>query len=218
MGKDYYKILGVDKKASEDEIKRAYRKLALKYHPDKGGGAEAENKFKEISEAYRVLSDTEKRSQYDRFGSDFSNYTGSNGSRGFSGFGFSNFEEGFSQKGFSGFGFGGGLGDIFEEFFGQAFSTVNAEIEITPAQAVLGDKIEINISGENVSLEIPAGTQNGTTFILRGKGKTFQKGRRGDLNLTVKIKTPSRISNEEKKLWEELRDKEKQKKKSWWRR
>jgi len=71
MGKDYYQVLGVDKNASADEIKKAYRKLALKYHPDRTkGDKEAENKFKETAEAYEVLSDQNKKAQYDRYGED----------------------------------------------------------------------------------------------------------------------------------------------------
>ncbi len=115
--KDYYKVLGVSKEASEDEIKRAYRRLAHRYHPDKGGDAE---RFKEVSEAYRVLSDREKRSQYDRFGQTFEGgFPGAEPGAG--GFrwawggpgGFADEEEG------PGFGFEfQDLGDLFEDFFG----------------------------------------------------------------------------------------------------
>ena len=100
MTNDYYKVLGVDKGASDDEIKKAYRKLAHKYHPDKSGGDEA--KFKEINEAYQVLSDKAKRAQYDQFGSNFNQAGG--GGQGFSGFDFSGFQ-GFSGQQ-SGFEFG----------------------------------------------------------------------------------------------------------------
>ncbi len=108
MSKDYYKSLGVDKNASQDEIKKAYRKLAHKYHPDKKGGDEA--KFKEVNEAYQTLSDDKKRGQYDQFGSGyeqagaggFSGFSGSQGSNGFSGFDFQ----------------GSGFEDIFSDFFG----------------------------------------------------------------------------------------------------
>lgn len=220
MNKDYYNILGVEKNASEEEIKKAYRKLALKYHPDKGGGADNEKKFKEASEAYQVLSDKQKRAQYDQFGSAGFGNAGGTG-HGFGGFDFSGFQggQGFQQGDFSGFGFsGGGLGDIFEDFFGQAFSTVNAQVEITPAQAVLGDKLNLDVAGEKIELDIPAGTQSGTTFALRNKGKEYRGGKRGDLNLTVKIKMPRHISAEEKELWEKLKEKESNKKKSWWRR
>lgn len=108
LAKDYYEILGIEKNASEEDIKKAFRKLALQYHPDRNpGNKSAEEKFKEINEAYQVLSDAQKRSQYDRFGTaDF------NGSEGFGGFG--------DFGGFSDF---GGLGDIFESFFGGGFSS-----------------------------------------------------------------------------------------------
>jgi len=105
---DYYQTLGVDRKASDEEIKKAYRKLAHKYHPYKPGGDE--KKMKEINEAYQVLSDKQKRSQYDRFGQNFNNA----GGQGFSGFNASGF--GFDPSSFSG-GMGD-LGDIFEMFFG----------------------------------------------------------------------------------------------------
>ncbi|MFH1508907.1 MAG: molecular chaperone DnaJ [bacterium] len=109
MSKDYYESLGVSKDATDDEIKKAYRKLAHKYHPDKEGGDEA--KFKEINQAYQVLSDKQKRSQYDQFGQSFE---GAGQGAGFSGFGNG---QGFS--GFSGADFDfGNLGDIFGDIFG----------------------------------------------------------------------------------------------------
>ena len=102
--KDYYEVLGVDKTASDDEIKRAFRKLAVKYHPDRNqGDKEAEAKFKEINEAYQILSDPEKKAKYDQFGSAAFDGTG-----GFNGGGFGGFD-GFDM---------GGFGDIFESFFG----------------------------------------------------------------------------------------------------
>lgn len=108
MAKDYYAILGVSKTASTDEIKKAYRKLALKYHPDKNkGDKEAEQKFKEMNEAYEVLSDQQKRSTYDQFGT--ADAQGFAGGPGFSGGGFD----------FSSFSDAGGFADIFETFFGQ---------------------------------------------------------------------------------------------------
>ena len=211
MNKDYYKILGVGKNASADEIKKAYRKLALECHPDRSGGAESDKKFKEINEAYQILSDPQKRSRYDQFGSTFNQA----GGQGFSGFDSNNFEGGSRDWGFN---FGGGLGDIFDDFFGQAFSQVSAEVEITPSQAVLGDKIILNVSGENTELNIPAGTQNGTTFQFRGKGRAYGNTKRhGDLNITVRIKMPSRLTEEQKELWAQLKESE-AKKKSWWNR
>src|SRR4030042_6466925 len=112
MPKEYYNILGVSKDSSDDEIKKAYRKLAHKYHPDKKGGDEA--KFKEVNEAYQVLSDKEKRSQYDQYGQTFEQAQSGGGFSGFEGFrDFSSFAEGFDfnfgsdarggRSGFSGF-------------------------------------------------------------------------------------------------------------------
>lgn len=113
MAKDYYQILGIAKGASQEDIKRAYRRLAHKFHPDKGGDAA---KFKEVSEAYQVLSNDDKRSQYDKFGRVFE---GGAGQEGFSGFrwGFPGTEGG-DEEGSSGFAFDFDVGDIFEDFFG----------------------------------------------------------------------------------------------------
>lgn len=111
MAKDYYETLGVDKNASDEEIKRAFRKMAKQYHPDVNKEAGADEKFKEIGEAYSVLSDPEKRRTYDQFGS--AAFDGSQG-----GFG------GFGGGGFGGFGFEDfDLGDIFEQFMGGGFSS-----------------------------------------------------------------------------------------------
>lgn len=139
---DYYKTLGVEKGASEEEIKKAYRKLAHKYHPDKEGGDE--NKFKEINEAYQVLSDKSKRAQYDQFGQTFS---GAGGNGGFSGF------EGFGQGGFGGFSGAGGWEDVFSDIFGGGRSSryqetgrdIQTDVEITFAEMVSGTKKEIKL-------------------------------------------------------------------------
>lgn len=213
MSKDFYKILGLEKNASAEDIKRAYRKLAMQYHPDRGGGKEAEEKFKEINEAYQILSDPQKRAQYDQFGSGAFNGAGGFGGAqqgGFGGFDFSGFNTG-------GFGFGGGLGDIFEDFFGQAFSSISVELEIAPAQAVIGDEFKVRVDNEVIDIKIPAGTQNGTTFRIPGKGRPMRNGNRGDLNVVVKIKMPSRLTQEQRELWQKLKETE-IKKKSWWNR
>src|SRR5213075_2567765 len=120
--KDYYEILGVKKTATEAELKKAYRDLAKKFHPDKNkGNKEAENRFKEISEAYAVLSDKEKRQQYDRLGREA--FSGAGGPFGAGGFDFSQFAEQFARA--SGRGGGGrrgggpaGFTDIFSDLFG----------------------------------------------------------------------------------------------------
>jgi len=108
---DYYEILGVKRNASQEEIRKAYRKLAHKYHPDKGGD---EKKFKEVNEAYQTLSNKEKRAQYDRFGKTFD---------GGQGFDFNQW-----QSGFQGFGDFGDISDIFEQFFGGGFRRKKANV------------------------------------------------------------------------------------------
>ena len=148
---DYYKLLGVSRKASADELKKAYRKLAVKYHPDKNpGDAEAETKFKEISEAYDVLKDEEKRAAYDRYGHAAFKQGGmgrADGGGGFSGHDpFDIFREAFG-----GSGRGGGGGGIFEEFFGGGQSSSGAghgadlryDLEISLEEAARGAEKEI---------------------------------------------------------------------------
>ena len=114
MSKDYYEILGVDKSASKEDIKKAFYKLAHKYHPDKKDGNEA--KFKQVNEAYQVLSDDAKRSKYDQFGAGFENMGAGGGQYqqgGFGGFDFSGFQNGNADFDF------GNLNDIFSDFFGR---------------------------------------------------------------------------------------------------
>lgn len=209
MSKDYYKILGVEKSASSDEIKRAYRKKAMEYHPDRGGD---QQKFKEVNEAYQILSNTQKKSQYDQFGQTFDGMDGG-GAGGYqsSGFGGQGFDDIFSGS------FGGGLGDIFENFFGSAFSQVNIELQISLTQAILGDKVRFKTQVGEVEMEIPAGTQDGQSFRITGKGGSYRRGR-GDLIVTIRIKIPKRISQEERELYKKLRDLEKKKGWGFWRR
>lgn len=211
MNDDYYSILGVAKSATDDEIKKAYRKQALKHHPDRGG---KDVEFKKINEAYQVLSDPQKRAGYDQFGKagvgGNAGQGGFGGQGGFEGFDFSNFD-GFS--GGSGF---GGFGDIFGDLFSQAFSTVQAEVEITPAQAVLGDKLAIEVDGQSVEFDIPAGIQDGTQYRFKGKGRQTRNGQKGDLILAIRIKMPRKLNQEQKELWEKLKDLDKGKR-SWWR-
>ncbi len=152
MAKDYYDILGVSKDASQDEIKKAYRRLAHKHHPDKKGGDEA--KFKEINAAYQVLSDAEKRKQYDTFGSAFGGAGGGAGGQGFSGQGdFSDFFSGANRGGFDFRSSGQGMNfnDIFSDFFGggqrgpAAGSDIAVDVEITFEEMVKGVEKEIDL-------------------------------------------------------------------------
>ena len=146
MAEDYYKILGLEKTASEAEIKRAYRKLAHQYHPDKGGGDE--KKFKEVSEAYQVLSDPEKRKQYDQFGHTFSATGGSASGGDYSDFGFG---QGFGGQQGVEFDFSN-LGDIFDVFFGgrerareARGADIERRIEITFEEAARGVSLPIEL-------------------------------------------------------------------------
>lgn len=156
--KDYYEVLGLQKDASDDDIKKAFRKLAIKYHPDKNqGNKEAEEKFKEINEAYQVLSDTEKKSNYDQYGT--ADFNGDGGFQG--GFDFSNM---------------GGFGDIFESFFGGGFSSgrrkngpergadVEYNLNLTFEEAVFGVEKEISIhKHENCETCSGTGAKPGTS-------------------------------------------------------
>lgn len=181
MSKNYYDILGVSKGASADEIKKAYRTLAHKYHPDKNGGDEA--KFKEVNEAYQVLSNKEKRAQYDQFGQTFNGSGGGQG--GFGGFDFSQFQQGFGGQGFE-FNFGGdGMGDIFSEMFGggsrrsRRGRDVQVDVEISFAEMIHGVKKEIAIfksvrcdrcdgkGGEPGSGEHTCGTCHGSGHVQK---------------------------------------------------
>ncbi len=201
MSKDYYKVLGISKDSSPEDIKKAYRKLALKYHPDKGGDQE---KFKEVNEAYQILSNPNKKSQYDQFGSTDQRFGGGQG--GYSGYGSQGFgfEDIFSQG--SGESSSGGFGGIFEDLFASAFSHVSVQLEISLTQAMLGDTVRFKTQqGDEIEFKIPESTQSGQTFRVRGKGMQTRRGR-GDLNITIKVRLPRRLSRRQKELFEELKN------------
>ena len=188
--RDYYEVLGVDKNVSDDDLKRAYRKLAKKYHPDANpdNKAEAEAKFKEVTEAYEVLSDKQKRQMYDQFG--FNGPSGFGGAGGNSGSYYS-----YNGSGFGGFDFGdlGGFGDIFSSFFGGGVggrtnrnpnapkqgANLQTNIEITFEEAFLGVQREINISrSEECSTCKGKGSKPGTNpetcSVCHGTGQITQ--------------------------------------------
>ena len=207
MAKDYYQILGVSKSATAEEIKKAYRKLALEHHPDRAG-KEAEGKFKEVNEAYQVLSDREKRANYDQFGS-------AEGPAGFGGFGsgrggFSGsinvedlFGGGFGGGRSSGFGFGS-ISDLFQDAMGQAMSQVQLEVGVKLTDLLLGKTLDLKgPEGDTLELKIPPATAPGTTFQFRGKGGAYRRGR-GDLFITVRLDWPRRLTKDQERLLEEL--------------
>jgi curved DNA-binding protein len=214
--KDYYKILGVDKKASQDEIKKAYRKLAVKYHPDKNkDNAEAENKFKEINEANEVLRDKEKRKKYDELGENWKYYQQSGGAD--QGFDFSQYanqggggrqqQYTYSNEPGGGFGDAGGFSDFFETLFGQGFGgggqtrskggrrsakmkgqDVSAEMSITLDDAYKGADKFFDLDGESIKLKIKPGITDGQTLKLTGKGNPgYNGGPNGDLLLKIHV-------------------------------
>lgn len=300
--KDYYKMLGVEKSASQADIKKAYRALAKKYHPDKNKGDKAaENKFKDISEAYEVLGDKDKRAQYDQLGANWRQFQQGGGP---SGGRYQSYGGGFSQQDindmFGGGGGGGGFSDFFEQFFGggggfgqaaggrtrahkgqdyqaemeisleEAYSgtsrlinTDQQQLRITtkpgvadgqtlrikgkggPAAgggqsgdlyikvlirphprferkgddlhtdlnldmytAILGGETHVNTMSGTIKLKIPAGTQNGKTLRLRGKGMPHygKPDQHGDLYVKINVMLPTHLSSEERSLLEKLRD------------
>ncbi|MBX4206486.1 J domain-containing protein [Candidatus Parcubacteria bacterium] len=187
--KDYYKILGVNKDASEEEVKKAFRKLAHAYHPDKSGGDEA--KFKEISEAYAVLSDKKKREQYDLGG--MGGFGGGAGGAGFdpSGFGFD-----FSQFGGQGFDTGD-LSDILSSIFGgrrvRRGRDIAVDIELSFQESVFGAERRVVINSKlvkqkEVSIAVPPGIDDGQMIRLSAMGETLEGGVPGDLYVKVHVR------------------------------
>jgi curved DNA-binding protein len=211
--KDYYKILGVDRKASQKEIKKAYRKLARKHHPDVNPGDEAaEGRFKEINEAHEVLGDPEKRKKYDQLGSSWRQYQRAGGDpRGF------DWGQWYAQPG-SGrvhveyadlgdlFGGGGGFSDFFSAIFGGMGQRGGAawgmggqprtglgqdyeqEVEVTMEEAFSGTNRVLEKDGRRLEVKIPEGVRTGSKVRMRGEGgQGLGGGSKGDLYLRVKV-------------------------------
>jgi len=214
--KDYYKILGVSKTATIDEIKKAYRQLALKYHPDTNpNNKAAEDKFKEINEAYEVLGDTEKRKKYDNLGSSWNRFrqTGANAED----FDWSQWTSR-RQQGrrktsdtFSNIGdiFGQGASDFFENIFGgftkktgfqqppKRGEDVETELEISLEEAFRGTQKQFIVENQKIELNIKPGINDGQVLKISGKGKPGKTGgSNGDILIKIKITPHKRVQRE----------------------
>jgi curved DNA-binding protein len=196
--KDYYKVLGVDKTASQEEIKKAYRKLAKKFHPDKNkGDKKAEEKFKEITEANEVIGDPEKRKKYDAVGKDWRQYANQNpysyagqGGRQQYDFG-GDSSDMFGNTGFSDFFeslFGGGKGRRPDFDFGFSDGQdLAGELTISLEEAFQGTKRLVDIGSEKLRVTIKPGAYDGLQLKVKGKGQKGRSGQAGNLLLTVKV-------------------------------
>lgn len=174
--KSLYKILGISENSNPDDIKKAYRKMAKEYHPDVNKSPEAEEKFKEINSAYEVLSDPQKKAQYDRYGDNMFNHGSGQG-----------FHEYHSSSGM-------GFEDILREMFGNGSNGFggfrdmnpdkNVRVGISLEKAIQGGKLSLNIQGEEISVNLPSRIRNGTRLKVAGKGQVVN-GRTGDLYIQV---------------------------------
>ncbi|MDQ2718626.1 MAG: J domain-containing protein [Bacteroidota bacterium] len=215
---DYYKTLGVPKNASADDIKKAYRKLARKLHPDVNpNDKEAHKKFQQINEANEVLSDHEKRKKYDQYGENWKHADQYEKAKQQQGQGQQEF------GGFGGRGFGGGdytyssgdegdFSDFFESLFGGARDRksqakyrgqdYNAELQLSLTDAYATHQQTITINGKNVRITIPAGVENGQQIKLKGYGSQgVNGGPNGDLFITFNIKNETNLRREQNDIY-----------------
>ncbi len=200
--KDYYKVLGVDKKATSEEIKKKYRELANKYHPDKNpGNKDAEAKFKEISEAYEVLKDAERRRKYDNMGNSWERYRQTGGNPG----GF-NWTEWSGQRDSDDFG-GGKMSDFFEKFFGgggfgqkkgyqkspKRGDDYKLSVELSLEEAWKGASRILSVNSERMEIKFKPGIADAQVLKISGKGLAGKfGGPNGDLLINVTI-TPNKV-------------------------
>ncbi|TDE28798.1 J domain-containing protein [Flavobacterium ranwuense] len=209
---DYYKILEVDKKATETEIKKAYRKLARKYHPDLNpNNKEAERKFKEINEANEVLSHAENRKKYDDYGENWQHPEEFEKSKQQQ-----QYHRGGQQDGFGGFSGGGGdFSDFFESMFGGSSSAgggrrrapfkgqdFNAELHLDLKDVYTTHKRTLTINGKNIRITIPAGVENGQQIKISGLGgEGAGGGPKGDLYITFTIENHTNFKLDKHNLY-----------------
>ncbi len=225
--KDYYKILGVDRKASQDEIKKVYRKLAMKYHPDRNpNDQEAEEKFKEVNEAHQVLSDPQKRARYDQLGSSYSQWEQRGAPGDFNWGDWSGGTPGGMPRGggrrvryedvgdmFGGAGGMGGMSDFFEAIFGMgggrsagaspnpraARQHFEQPISISLAEAYEGTIRTLESDGKRIQVKIPAGAKTGTKVRVKGKAPGG-----GDIYLKVTVSKDVRFKRKNNDLHTEV--------------
>jgi curved DNA-binding protein len=220
--KDYYQILGINKNASSEEIRKAYRRLAAKYHPDKNpNDSAAAEKFKEINEAHQVLGNSEKRKMYDQFGEDWKHYkqTGQDFDRSK----YAKQKGGERRRYHTNFDFGDIFGrsspdDLFDILFGQGFTEtagrqkrefngadLTAEITITLEEAYQGITKLFNTNGQTIKLNIHRGIKDKQILRLPGKGASgFGGGKNGDLLLIIKIIAHPNFQRKENDLYCDL--------------
>ena len=219
---DYYKLLELDKSANQANIKKAYRKLARKYHPDLNpNDKEAQLRFQQINEANEVLSDPEKRKKYDQYGKDWQHADAyeearkqqqASGGRAYTGGGFGGGQSGYSYSGnfdddtFS---------DFFEEMFGSGARAhgsgrgrhfkgqdFNAELQLKLSDVYTSHKQTLTVNGRNIRLTIPAGVENGQTIKIKGHGGPgVQGGPKGDLYITFNIINDTKFKREKENLF-----------------
>lgn len=199
--RDYYEVLGVNKSASDDEIKKAFRKLAVKYHPDKNPGDKtAETKFKEINEAYEVLKDKQKRERYNQFG-----HAGvAGGAAGGNPFG-QNASYGGQSFNFN-FGGAGGFEDILGDLFGfgsrtrrpQRGADYETSVTIEFKEAIFGTTKTINRNNKDIKVKIPAGIDDGMSIRLNGLGgeAPSKDAQNGDLYVRIRVRPHRKLTRE----------------------
>jgi len=220
--KDYYDVLGVKRGASDKDIKKAYRKLARQFHPDVNpGDKSAEDRFKEINEAYEVLGDSEKRARYDQLGSQYQEWQHMGGQ------GSVPWEDLMRQAGVNSQGarveyagdMNGGFSDFFDMLFGSARPRqqtrsqrapikgrdLEHDVAISLAEAYSGTERRLNIDGKRITVKIPAGARTGTRVRLSGKGNQgYAGGQPGDLYLVVSVMDDPRYERKEDDLYGQL--------------
>ena len=214
--RDYYEALGIDRSAADEDIRRAYRQLARRYHPDVNKEPGAEQRFKEVAEAYEVLRDPEKRARYDRLGANWKagEQAPAEGFGDFEGFGdgtsFRDVRVDFGETGFS---------DFFESVFGRArrggpadrpnFSRRGADheatLEISLEEAISGTKRKLSVDGRQIEVQVPAGVREGQRIRLAGQGgEGTERGPTGDLFLRVRLLPHPRFRVEGRDLYTDL--------------